>query len=90
MKTTENKGKIFSVRFIKKDGTVRSMKCRTGVIAKLKGGELKYDAAAKGLKVVFDLTANAYRMINENTVYELRIKGKTYLGENAKQILSTL
>jgi hypothetical protein len=90
MKTKENKGKIFSVRFIKKDGTVRFMKCRTGVIAKLKGGELKYDATAKGLKVVFDLTCNAYRMINENSVYELTIKGKTYLGENAKQILSTL
>lgn len=90
MKTKENKGKIFSVRFVKKDGTVRFMKCRTGVTSKLKGGELKYDPNAKGLKVVFDLTCKAYRMIKENSVYELRIKGKTYLGENAKQILSTL
>lgn len=90
MKTKENKGKIFSVRFIKKDGTARFMKCRTGVISKLRGGELQYDAASKGLKVVFDLACNGYRMINANTVYELRIKGKTYLGETAKQILQTL
>jgi len=90
MKTTENKGKIFSVRFIKKDGTVRFMKCRTGVISNLKGGQLNYDAEAKGLKSVFDLACNGYRMINANTVYELNFSGKTYLGAKAQEILKTL
>jgi hypothetical protein len=66
------------------------MKCRTGVKKALKGGELKYDPNAKGLKVVFDLTANAYRMINANTVYEIRLGGKTYLNNKAQEILTTL
>ena len=64
---TKNKGKIFSVRFVKKDGTTRFMKCRTGVTAKLKGGELPYDPTSKGLKPVFDLACNNYRMVNVNT-----------------------
>ena len=85
-----NKGKIFSVRYVKKDGTTRFMKCRTGVKSKLKGGELAFDPQAKGLKVVFDMVANGYRMINLNTIYELRIGNKTYLGENARKQIEQL
>lgn len=83
-------GVIFSVRFIKKDGTVRAMKCRTGVTKKLKGGELSYDPVVKGLKVVFDIKANDYRMVNVNTVYELVVSGKRFLYENAKAKLMEL
>lgn len=86
----EKQGKIFSVRYVKKDGTSRFMKCRTGVTKKLKGGQLAFDPTAKGLKVVFDLVANDYRMINVNTVYELTIGGKTYLNENAKKLIFEL
>jgi len=87
---TKNKGKIFSVRFVKKDGTTRFMKCRTGVTAKLKGGELPYDPTSRGLKPVFDLACNDYRMVNLNTVYEVTFKGKVYLNDKAKELLITL
>ena len=87
---TTNKGKIFSVRFVKKDGTTRFMKCRTGVTAKLKGGELPYDPTSKGLKPVFDLACNDYRMINIHTVYELNFQGKVFLNDKAKEILNNL
>jgi len=87
---TKNKGKIFSVRFVKKDGTTRFMKCRTGVTTKLKGGELPYDPMSKGLKPVFDLACNNYRMVNVNTVYEVSFGGKTYLNDRAKELLITL
>ena len=87
---TKNKGKIFSVRFVKKDGTTRFMKCRTGVTANLKGGELPYDPTSKGLKPVFDLACNNYRMVNVNTVYEVSFGGKVYLNDRAKELLITL
>ena len=87
---TNNKGKIFSVRFVKKDGTTRFMKCRTGVTAKLKGGELPYDPTSKGLKPVFDLACNNYRMINVNTVYEASFQGRVYLGNKAVELIKQL
>lgn len=87
---TNNKGKIFSVRFVKKDGTTRFMRCRTGVTAKLKGGELPYDPTSKGLKPVFDLSCNNYRMINVNTVYEATFQGRVYLGNKAIELIKQL
>ena len=87
---TKNKGKIFSVRFVKKDGTTRFMRCETGVTANLKGGELPYDPTSKGLKPVFDLACKDYRMVNLNTVYEVTFKGKVYLNDRAKELLITL
>jgi hypothetical protein len=87
---TKNKGKIFSVRFVKKDGTTRFMRCETGVTANLKGGELPYDPTSKGLKPVFDLACRDYRMVNLNTVYEVTFKGRVYLNDKAKELLITL
>jgi hypothetical protein len=87
---TKNKGKIFSVRFVKKDGTTRFMRCETGVTANLKGGELPYDPTSKGLKPVFDSDCKDYRMVNLNTVYEVTFKGKVYLNDKAKELLITL
>jgi hypothetical protein len=87
---TKNKGNIFSVRFVKKDGTTRFMKCQTGVTAKLKGGELPYDPTSKGLKSVFDTVCKDYRMINVNTVYEATFQGKVYLGNKAIELIKQL
>jgi hypothetical protein len=72
------KGKFFTVTFIKKDGTTRVMNARLGVKAYLKGGELPYDAAAKGLIPVFDVKTGDYRMININTLTNLKIGNNTY------------
>lgn len=71
-------GKIFSVVFIKKDGSIRKMRCRTGVYKYLKGGELKFSPQSKGLKVVYCLDKKSYRMINLNTISMIRIQGKEY------------
>lgn len=70
--------KIFSVEFIKKDGTVREMTCRLGVTKHLKGGELKHDANALGHLVVFDMQKQAYRTINFNTLKRIKLEGKEY------------
>ena len=77
MKVTElrslvGENSIFTVDFIKKDGTLRTMNCRLGVTRHLKGGELGYNAKAKNLLPVFDMVAGAYRMINVSTIIEIR------------------
>jgi hypothetical protein len=74
----DTKGKFFTVTFIKKDGTTRVMNARLGVKAYLKGGDLPYDAASKGLIPVFDIPKRAYRMININTISDLKIGNNEY------------
>ena len=69
---------IFSVKSIKKDGTVREMVCRLGVKKHLKGGELAYDAKSMGYLPVFDMQKEDYRMINTNTILEIKINGVVY------------
>ena len=72
------KNQIFSVVFIKKDGTVREMVCRLGVKKHLKGGELGYDARALNCLPVFDMQKQEYRMINFNTLLKIKISGVEY------------
>lgn len=73
---------IFGVTFVKKNLEVRDMTCRLGVTKYLKGGELGYDQVEKGLLSVFDMSANEYRMINLDTVTELRANGQVYRFED--------
>jgi hypothetical protein len=73
---------IFGVTFVKKDGTIRDMTCRLGVTKYLKGGELGYDVVDKGLLSVYDMTAAGYRMINLDTVTEIRANGNVYRFED--------
>ena len=70
-------GQLFTAEFFKKDGTHRTMTCRTGVKKHLKGGVLKYDPASKGLFGVWEYK-EGYRMININTLTSLTIKKKVY------------
>ena len=68
-------GKIFTVHFVKKDGSDRVMTCRTGVKKHLKGGELRYDPISRNLLPVYDMIAAGYRMINMATIYKIVYKG---------------
>ena len=71
-------GKVFSAEFIKKDGTVRTMKARTGVVKHLKGGSLAFDPKKKKLISVFDMDEQSYKFINFNTLQWIKISGKKY------------
>jgi hypothetical protein len=71
-------GKIFSVEFIKKDGTIRRMTCRFEVKKYLKGGSLAYDAASLNYLTVFDMEKKEYRTVNLNTLQKLTFEGNTY------------
>ena len=65
--------RIFSVEFIKKDGTIRQMNCRLGVIKHLQGGELGYDAARLNYVIVYDMQAKGYRTLNISNLLSLTI-----------------
>jgi hypothetical protein len=78
------KGKIFSVTFEKKDGTFRKMLCRLGVKKHLKGGEMKYSPQARNMLVVYDIQKDDYRMINFNTITELKAQGMIYKIERSE------
>jgi hypothetical protein len=74
IQTAENT--IFSVEFIKKDGTVRNMVARLNVKKGVNGNGMSYDPIAKGLLPVWDMQKNAFRMIQLKTVTKLQIKGE--------------
>lgn len=74
----DTKGKFFTVTFIKKDGTTRVMNARLGVKVYLKGGELPYNPDEKGLIPVYDVKTGGYRMVNVNTIKNLKIGKNEY------------
>lgn len=75
-------GKIFSVNFRKKDGSMREMVCRTGVKKHLKGGESTI-AGKENLVSVYDVQAEGYRCINLDTVTKVKYAGEEYvIGED--------
>lgn len=80
-----NKGKIFSVDFIKGMTTrnavarPRHMTCREGVVKYVKGtgtGFVKVDPADY-LKV-YDMVAKGYRTIIIDTIFRIKVAGTTY------------
>jgi len=73
-----HKGEFFHVVFIKKDGTLRKMTCRTGVKKYLRGGSLSYDPS-KVLNVpVYDMEAKGYRTVKCSSIKSLSLSGDTY------------
>lgn len=75
----DTEGRIFSAYFRKADGTMREMVCRTGVKAHLTGGSLRYDPKAKAVLPVFDMSLQAYRMVNLRGLVSFNICGETFI-----------
>ena len=65
---------IFSVTFIKKDGSERTMVARLHVKKGVNGKGMAYNPVEKGLLPVWDMQKNGFRMINLKTVTELKIR----------------
>jgi hypothetical protein len=75
----DTKGKFFTVTFIKKDGSERVMNARLGVKKYLKGGTLAYDPAEFNYITVYDMGSKGYRMVNANTIKNLKIGKNEYI-----------
>lgn len=77
------KGRVFSIEFIKKDGTRRKMTCRRGVRKGVTGKGLRYDPRKRELLTVYefgpkDEGEGRWRMIPTNTrVQVIRHAGMT-------------
>jgi hypothetical protein len=72
-------GKICSVTFIKRTtGELRTLTGRSGVKKGLKGGTLRYNPAEKGLIPFYDMR-DGRRMIDANTIKEIKANGKEYV-----------
>ena len=70
-------GKIFSVKFIKKDGSLRYMTCRTGVKKHLKGGHNTVRHLKQYL-TVFSVKDEGYRNVNLRTTREVKGCGQSF------------
>ena len=80
-------GTIYSVLFVKKDGTDRLMNSIRGTSRGVKGVGMAYDPAEKGLLPVYDLQAakkdpenpnKAWRMVNLESIKEIKCGGLTF------------
>ena len=82
MKSTElirkiigDTGKIFSVTFRKKDGSIRKMTCRLGVKKNLTGRGMAYDTESKDYLIVYSMHDRDYRIVNINTLLNIKVNG---------------
>jgi len=71
-------GRVFTVTFIKKDGSLREMNCRLGV----KKG-VKFTGKSVGLDVpvmrVFDMQVGGFRSINLDTLRTITMNGESFV-----------
>jgi hypothetical protein len=77
------KGKFFTAKFIKKDGSERVMNARLGVKKYLKGGTLRYNPADFNYITVWDRGVKDYRTLNVNTISDLKIGRNEYTVDGA-------
>lgn len=76
-------GRFFSVDFVKKDGTLRHMVCRTNVTKHLRGGT---KTTPNTVITVFDVQKKQYRCFYPETVKKLKCGNLSY--ENGDVIIS--
>jgi len=71
-------GAIFSVQFVKADGTLRDMTCRLGVRKGLTGKGQSFDPSEHDLLTVYDMAKQGYRMLSLNTLRRVKLDGKAF------------
>lgn len=63
-------GKIMTVKFVKKDGSLRVMNCRLGVTKHLKGGSSTLNPDK--FITVYDLKSEGYRAIDKESILDVK------------------
>ena len=69
----DSNGKFVSVTFTKKDGTLRCLNGRIGVVKHLKGGKSTVDHDK--YLVLFDVINGGYRCVNRDTIQRVTVDG---------------
>lgn len=70
-------GKFITVTFLKKDGTIRKLNGRTGVVKHLKGGVSTVNTDK--YFVLFDTVAQGYRCVNKDAILGITCGGLTII-----------
>lgn len=83
-------GCIFNAEFIKKDGTLRSMTCRTGVKKYVTGGGMRYKPLDRGYLSVYDIQAKGYRLINLDTLRSVTLGGVKYTFNSLEVVITIM
>jgi len=82
MQANMKANEFFGMKFVKKDGSDRTMNCRFHVKKHLKGGTRSWsEEDYPHLMCVFDVNAKpvpGYRTVNLNTVYEICVKHRRF------------
>jgi hypothetical protein len=68
-------GKIFTVEFVKKDGTIRKLNGRVGVKKFLAGGN---KTVSDKYVTVYDMKNKGYRSVNKDTITMVKFNRTTY------------
>jgi hypothetical protein len=71
-----NKGKILTVVFRKKDGSIRTLNGIYGVSRYLAGGDFKGDP--RQYIVLWDIRKKDYRSVNRSTLMEVRVDKRVF------------
>lgn len=71
-------GRFVGVEFTKKDGTVRQLNGRLGVVKHLKGGTNTVEGETTPYLVVYDVKTPGYRAVNLATVGSVRALNTRY------------
>jgi hypothetical protein len=77
LEETSNK-KIFSVTFIKKDGSLRKMNAMRGVRKGVKGVGHSFNPSEKNLLTVYDMQKKDFRFVNLDDVISFKANRKSF------------
>lgn len=78
LRETSNK-KIFTVTFVKKDGSIRKMNAMRGVRKGVKGVGHSFSPSEKNLLTVYDMQIGEFRFVNLNDVLSFKANKKTFI-----------
>ena len=73
----QSQGRFFTVVFVKKDNSRRTMTARLGVTKHLKGGVCTVDR--EKYIIAYEMGAQGYRSINRSTIISVTLDGVTVI-----------
>lgn len=72
------RGKMLTIAYRKKDGSLRILNTVTGVRKNITGAGLKYDPDKYGYIILYDLKAKGYRTVNINTIGDVKMDKQVF------------
>ena len=71
-------GRIFSIKFRKLDGTVKTINARLGVRKYLNGKGMRYVPENHNLIIIYSMTDKGYRAIKKHNIESIKYNGVIY------------